>query len=365
MKRNPKGSGTVVQRDEKWYPRWTVQGSHVYGAGHDNFDDADRERIDKNPLKVRGKLVKKREIPSFHKWASKCLDGSYGDRIAASTHATNETILNRWIEKTELGSMRIDRISRLDIIEWIEILVGSPRTIRRIVAFAAKAMSLAVDAEYRRDSPFRSLGDYLPRVVERDNRILSLVEAKKLLALAPARRIDAMIMIALLTGLRRGEICGLQWGHIREGGTLLTVPGTKNASSKRVIPLAASAHSILTAQPKRGVWIFTTEDGNQMDAHNVSRDFRLRKEQLKLPAGTRFHDMRGTFATVLLEQGADVRSVMELTGHAKADTLLRMYARASQTGKTAMVKKLDLSLGKKSKAVNRGRKALNHSWGQA
>ncbi len=356
MKRNPKGSGTVVQRNGKWHARWSIKGKHEYGVAHDDYNDADKERIEKNPLRVRGKLVKKREIPTFQSWAARCLDGSYGKKIADSTFATNETILNRWIEPSELGAMRLDRIARVDVIEWIETLGGSPRTVRRIVAFAARVMALATDADYRRDNPFKGVGSHLPEVEERDNRILDLDEAKKLLQLSPERRIDAMIMVALLTGLRRGEICRLQWGHICKGGTLLDVPGTKNKSSKRPIPLGERTRAILEAQPKRGIWIFATEDGNKLDAHNVTRDFRVRKAQLNLPEGTRFHDMRGTFATLLLEQGADVRSVMELTGHTKADTLLRMYARASTGRKAAIVTNLENSLAVQTKAVNRGRK---------
>lgn len=360
--KNPKGSGSVVKRKTKdgrvmYYPRWVVSGRYVYGHAHDDIDSANKERIEQNPNNVRGSLRRKREIPSLKTWAARCLDGAYGKSIADSTFATNETILNSHIEQSLIGSMRIDKIARVDCIEFIESRKGSGRTVRRIVAFISHLMNLAIDMEYRRDNPFKGLGRHMPPSNERQNRVLNLSEARRLLARTPERRIDAMIMFALLTGLRRGEICRLQWGHILDGGTQLDVPGTKNKTSRRRIPLNATARDILQSQPKRGIWIFTTEDGNMIDAHNVTRDFRLRKAELKLPGGMRFHDLRGTYASLALEQGADVRSLMQLTGHSKSQTLLEVYARSSQEQRIAIVNQLDRALcPKKKRAVNGGSK---------
>ena len=274
------------------------------------------------------------------------MTGLYGRSLADSSFSTNEGYRLRFVEGSSIGKARITRLTRAQVVEWITALPGKPRTVRRVVAFASKLMSLAQDQGYRADNPFARISSYLPRVDDRENRVLSLAEASTLRNLAPERRIDAMILVALMTGLRRGELIRLQWGNL--SGDMLSVPGTKTAKSKRILKLSSGVVDLLTSQPKRGLWIFSTENGLQLSPRNLTRDFAARREALGIPPETRLQDLRGTFATLMIGQEG-LKETMDLTGHAKAETLMRSYVMAQASRTESAITKLDRKLLPKPK----------------
>ena len=141
----------------------------------------------------------------------------------------------------------------------------------------------------------------------------------------------------LTTGLRRGEICGLMWQDFDEAhGTLtvrrtihaerggrLTAGETKTGAGKRIITLPPSTAQLLSERRKRSYteWIFPDPLHPERPTRPNAAYVRM-KELLKkagLPS-IRFHDLRHTFATHLLDHGADLRAVQELLGHANLST---------------------------------------------
>lgn len=352
--RRAKGQGTVVEMGGRFYPRWTVAGKSVYGNPHDCWEDADAERINKRP--GDGVALKpKSEIPTIQQFAIEQLQGQYGRALAPSTYDTNETIRVKHIAGTTFGKIRIDKLSRLQVIDWVSTIEGSSAWVRRVVAAVSKLFSLAVDQQLRADNPFLRLGAYLPKVEERQNRVLSREEAAKLASLDPERRTDAIIQFALYTGLRRGEILRLQWGHIE--GQVLRVPGTKNKSSRRIISLSPATRTLLESQPRRSVFIFTTESGKPINPRNLTRDYKNRKEQLGIPDGARLHDMRGTMASLVLQEGVDLRTVMEITLDAKSSTLMELYARSNTGTKEAAAITLEKALKPKKSRKKKAEEA--------
>lgn len=306
-----------------------MDGRRVYGNPRDSHDEADKDRLAQHQPETS-----KRDAPTFQKWAEDQLQGEYGAKIAASTFETNETIRTVHIHGTTLGKTKLHRLTSGICKEWVKGLKGSPAYVRRCAAFASKLGSLAVNAGHLTQNPFRGLE--LPIVDERENRTLSPDEAVKLLN--PVTRTDAMMLVAMLTGVRRGELRLLEWAHVRED--TLKIPGTKSAKSRRVVPLTPEVKAAIEGQPKRSKYIFTTESGAPLSPRNITRDFQIRKAQLGLPAETRLHDLRGSYASLLVEQGEDLRSVMELMGHADVRTTVKVYTRAREVVKKRAVSKL-------------------------
>jgi integrase len=209
-----------------------------------------------------------------------------------------------------------------------------------------------------------------PRYERRDFEPLSPDEARVLLAAAAEGRLYAVYVLALVLGLRRGEILGLRWSSVdldratlrvqsslqRVGGQLaFTSPKTKR--SRRALPLPRSVVKVLTShrdaqaveRAKAELWadadlVFTTAIGTPIEPRNLSRHF----EALRDGAGVRrvrFHDLRHSCASLLFELGVPLRMVMEILGHSQISTTSDIYTHVMPAQYREVADALDVWLG--------------------
>jgi len=166
----------------------------------------------------------------------------------------------------------------------------------------------------------------LPRVLDR-RELAQLLDAP-----APAdepewrrRRDDAVLEVLYGSGVRVSEMCGLVTDQVRLDDRLLIVWG-KGAKERRV-PLGDPAvdavanwlairHEVVP--PEAGATVFANERGKPLTPRDVRRIIDRRS-----PTPTHPHALRHTFATHLLDGGADLRSVQELLGHSDVATTQR------------------------------------------
>ena len=149
-----------------------------------------------------------------------------------------------------------------------------------------------------------------------------------------------VILFALNTGMREGEILGLQWkninfedreiyvvdslnrvAEIEENGertykTVLQTPKTEN--SIRIVPMSPAAYSLLNSLPRTSNFVFN-RNGDYMDAKDLQKNWRKTLLKLDIPY-RKFHDLRHTFATMFLTNGADLVTTKELLGHSNIKT---------------------------------------------
>lgn len=182
---------------------------------------------------------------------------------------------------------------------------------------------------------------------------LTADEARQFLTTAQGHRLHALFELALHTGLRKGELLGLRWEDLDlDAGTAavrrtlqrtaaggLTALPTKTRASERRIALPTRCVQLLKLhheQQKRereaagttwqhGGHVFTTTQGGPIDPTNLTRAFitLLRKAGLRR---IRFHDLRHSTATLLLEQGVELVVIKELLGHAHIGVTATVYA---------------------------------------
>ncbi len=149
-----------------------------------------------------------------------------------------------------------------------------------------------------------------------------------------------MVILALNTGLRRGEIFKLTWGKVNFSTKILTVVGPKAKSGKtRHIPMNDEVINVLKAwkkqTPETGL-VFPGKNGKPMD--NVNRSWKGVLDIAKIEK-FRFHDLRHTFASNLVMAGVDLNTVRELMGHASIEMTLR-YAHLAPEHKAEAVARL-------------------------
>lgn len=154
--------------------------------------------------------------------------------------------------------------------------------------------------------------------------------------------LEPLVILALHSGLRRGELFNLTWQDVDLEARRLVVHGSGAKSGRtRHLPLSARAAETLTAWKAQGVGIglvFPGEDGKRLD--NVDKAWRnlLRRAGIQR---VRFHDLRHTFASRLVQRGADLAVVRELLGHSDFTLTLR-YAHLASANTRAAVALLDM-----------------------
>jgi integrase len=159
-------------------------------------------------------------------------------------------------------------------------------------------------------------------------RILSPEEQARFLRAAnePLRTI---LMVALHTGMRRGEILTLPWSCVDFERALITVVNPKNGRSRKIPVNEILAQTLRRRKPDTdgAIFVFADPETGQPWG-SVKTAFRASLRRAGI-AGFRFHDMRHTFATRLVDQGVDLLTVKELLGHASITMTMR-YAHPSQ-----------------------------------
>lgn len=152
-----------------------------------------------------------------------------------------------------------------------------------------------------------------------------------------------LVLVALNTGCRFGELANLQWSDVDLARAILTLHGTVGTGTKsgrtRHIPLNAEAVSVLRAwQPSSSAagYVFPGRDGGRLVDVKTAWARMLKDAKIE---HFRFHDTRHDFASKLVMNGVDLNVIRELLGHADLKMVLR-YAHLQPATLAAAVEKL-------------------------
>lgn len=189
------------------------------------------------------------------------------------------------------------------------------------------------------------------KLLQANNRRLRYLEKEECQTLinACSLHLKPIVITALNTGMRRGEILSLEWEKnidLKHGFILLDV--TKNGE-RREIPINQTLRETLQRIPRRldSPYVFTNGEGNRFK--EVKRSFKsvLRRAGIN---DFRFHDLRHCFASHLVMAGIDITTVKELLGH-KSLTMTLRYAHLAPSHKVKAVDILDGVIGDQKKAT--------------
>ena len=151
-----------------------------------------------------------------------------------------------------------------------------------------------------------------------------------------AIHLKPIVILALNTGMRRGEIFGLKWQDIDYRRGIIYLLDTKN-SEKREVPINETVKRAILGvrKNKHSAHVFCNNNGKPYIDSRKAFHTALRKAEIK---NFRFHDLRHTFASQLVMMGVDLNTVRELLGHKSLDMTLR-YAHLSPDHKSRAVAK--------------------------
>jgi len=168
-------------------------------------------------------------------------------------------------------------------------------------------------------------------------RYLNSTEIESLLV-ACNIKLKPFVLIALHTGMRRGEISSLEWKDINFEQGCITLDQAKTKSKRtRVVPINDVVKKALRAIPKHSTvsYVFHNEEGRPSNFREAF-DGALERAEIK---DFRFHDLRHTFASHLAMMGISLHTIADLLGHSST-IVTKRYSHLSPDHKSSVVEKL-------------------------
>jgi len=249
-----------------------------------------------------------------------------------------------------LGRKRLAAITPDDVAALISEMTRagySPYTVKGTLAPLSRILGRATRAGEIPSNPVARLerGER-PRMPDAEMRVLDTNEIERLLGAIDDLHERALVASAIFTGLRKGELRGLTWGDVDFDAGEIRVRCQADRNGAAVEPKTRRARRTVALMPALGRLlrehrlasppalstdghpVFSSSAGTPLDARNIDR--RVFAPALKRAgldgSRLRWHDLRHTFASILVAQGEDAVYVSEQLGHADASITLRLYA---------------------------------------
>lgn len=377
------GDGTVYQRKDS---RWEAAG-YVLAPGNTRkrirvYGTTRKEALSKLTEKI---AASNRGLPvpsaqgSVAAYLTYWLDAVAVHQLRENTH-TRYTAVTRLYLIPGLGRKKLAKLTAKDVRTWLNQLrttcqccargldtardeplccAAGKCCARRLspltLAYVHSVLKSALEHAVREEEVPRNVARNVRTGTPRPRRFepLTAEEAREFLAATRGHRLHALFELALHTGLRKGELLGLRWEDLdldagtvairrtlqrTSTGGLTTLPTKARASERRIAIPTRCLQSLKLhheqqqhegegagAARQQDGHVFTTAQGRPIDPTNLTRAFTtlLRKAGLRR---IRFHDLRHSTATLLLEQGVELVVIKELLGHAHIGVIATVYA---------------------------------------
>jgi hypothetical protein len=274
--------------------------------------------------------------------------------IKESTYATYTNIIENHL-KPVLGKKKINNITNEDLQNFIILkLSTSKKNLEKGLALkTVKDMTVLIKntlktATQNKLISFQNFQCKFPSSFSKSHLKTFSVEEQKILfkyLINNQNSKNLGILLCLQTGLRLGEICGLQWQDINLEKSTLTICRTlqkiyikeknksysktiistpKTKTSNRIIPLNIDFINLIKPFQQNKNNYFITNSTNYLKPHCYRYYYQKLLHFLNLPK-LRFHSLRHTFATQAIELGIDCKTISEILGHANMNTTLNLY----------------------------------------
>lgn len=206
-----------------------------------------------------------------------------------------------------------------------------------------------------------------PKAESFKGNFLNPAQINDLLILFKGSAIELPVTLAAVYGFRRSEVLGLKWSHIDFVNKTITICETlqqgtggnytdtpKTESSYRTLPMTDDVYKLLEkhremqAQKRKLLgnyynvndYVCTLDNGQVISPNYLSRTFHSTISKSSLPL-IRFHDLRHSVASNLLNKGFSVVQVAEWLGHSSSSTTLKFYAHNDKTSKLSIANSLE------------------------
>ena len=241
-------------------------------------------------------------------------------------------------------------------------------SVQRFYANLKTALDYAQKKELIEYNPARMLK--APKAEQYEAQFLSIEQIAALWKACKGTVVESAVFLASIYGFRRGEVCGLRWEHVdmrmhlirifetRTRGKTEVVKGTKTVSSKRTMPMMRAVEVYLSRLLKlqetqreycgnswtESGYVVVDELGVPVSFARIQKHYKRALQNAGLPE-VRFHDLRHSVATYLLELGIPIEEVSAWLGHSSIAVTSKVYAHVNIGTRRNAARRLDKLMG--------------------
>lgn len=368
--RQAQGSGTIRQRpDGRWEARYTVgrdpgTGKQIQKSIYGSTQKEVRQRLQQINVDMdAGKYIAPSAM-TIEQWTLAWLEEYLGDTKHTTQISYRQTVKNHIIPA--LGKTKLQALTPVMVQRFYNQLQKaglSAKTVKNVHGVLHQALKQAQKIGYIRSNPSEACT--LPRTEKKEMQPLDAPEIKAFLQTIEGEKHETLFKVALFTGMREGELLGLQWSCVdfdrgliivnkqlarpRVKGDVYRFAPLKNDKPRTIKPapyvmeiLRAHRSEQIAERLRLGVvWddggfpdlVFTEDTGGHLCYTVVLRHFQRAIEKAGLEK-RRFHDLRHTYAVTSLLAGDDGKTVQLNMGHHSAAFTLDQYGHVTETMRT-------------------------------
>ncbi len=372
---------TVINKNGKEVQKWRVLFFDATGRRKEFNGKSKKEVTQKmndwnKEIALYGNPLSK-DTYTVSEWLENHLFINKHGKIAHSTFQSYKTILDRHIKRSSLGKMDIKDVRQIDVQKFLNANDSlSYSTLKKFYILLSQSFESAMKNQLIRINPANDVTIPNKSKDPKEIQALSLAQQQSYIHALKGEQHEVLLLTALFTGLRLGELTGLKWEHldlmnkelhVREsirrvkvydkkgqGTNQIVTKSPKSKAGFRTIPLPDFLVTLLENKKPNEVsddtYVFLTKFGNPHTARNVQKyhsrictkakinPITNAKGQIEYE-GINFHGLRHTYATRMIEAGESIKTVQDLLGHQDAQTTLNIYTHSLVETKKASAEK--------------------------
>lgn len=363
MKRRSNGEGSMYKRsDGRWcgsYYDKQLNRYYVYGKTQAEVKKNLKEKQESRTVKSKPYLLQE--------WVLKFYEEYKKNELKASTYGSYMLACRKHVFGSALGKMKLENVKSMDLQQFYngKIRKGySSKTVRGIKVILNEALDMAYKLRMIPENPNQFTT--LPKKIKYEAKVLTVEEVKKILKEAKEDELYPIVVTTLYTGMRKGEIMALKWENVDFEGHKIFVKYNlcrildekpdekeryhvsyhimepKNKKSVRMIPMLDEVYDALIEQKRRqdkekeiykDIYldqdlVFADKTGNHLSQRPFMDDYHHFLDRYGI-SNIRFHDLRHTFASLLIESNVSLKLIQELLGHSTITTSMDIYGHVS------------------------------------
>lgn len=274
--------------------------------------------------------------------------------IKESSYFFYDTLLEHHI-RPYFGNFPIEQLTSSILQDFINMKIDEQLSISYIHSIMILFHNIFKFAQSKYSQPLLMPAIQLPKLTKKSIEIFTLNEWRTLVAQLKSQNdpFSFGILLCMYTGIRIGELSGLQWGdydslnvqfkirrtvyRIKNADyipgsnlpkTVLCIESPKTPSSIRDIPLPYGLANELQQRKKSAKTFVLTGTEQCMEPRNIQKRYKNFLKRIELRY-LNFHSLRHSFATLSIQSGSDYKTVSELLGHTSVNTTLNIYVHSS------------------------------------
>lgn len=382
MARRSNGEGSIYKRaDGRWcasryvdYGNGKFRRKYVYGKTQKEVKEKLKELENYHEPKVKGMTL--------FNWLIEWMEEYKKNMLKITTFENYMMYIHAYVKGSEIADIPLEKISTSALQKFYNTKLKGTESMkklsRRSVEYLHTIIGSALQQAYKNELIKKNVNEFtvLPKKEQKEIEPLTVGEIERVLQVAKETELYSLILLEIFTGMRKGEILGLQWKNVdferkvvwvrknlcrvknqdkndgKKTKLILLEPKTKK--SIREIPLSEEAVKVLRVHKKkqneqkmlyRDIYqdndiVFAKADGSFEDPREILRRFHKILEKAGVRK-CRFHDLRHTFASILLNEGESMKVIQELLGHSTITTTMDIYSHVAKETKERSVEVLE------------------------